>query len=170
MIFVLFSAEAPVKPVSAVHQHSSGKTSQSVPQRPTSVTSEQQKAEKSQEEPEVLKNDALYKKKFLKVSPRLKEENVSMGVNALRSAFVHVSALTSQQLEEELQEKTIAKGVAGTVSQELKDKLRKVGNWFPLKRQHGCVPGAVMKRLLLLRSSVRAAMDYRCTSSLLSTR
>lgn len=44
--------------------------SQSVQQRPTSVTRTQQQVEKGQGEPEVRENDAAYKKKLLEVSRR----------------------------------------------------------------------------------------------------
>lgn len=71
MEYVIFSAQA-VKPGSPVNQPPSSKMSQSGHRLPT-VTSEQQTAEKSQEEPEVFQNDASYEKKFLRVSPHLKE-------------------------------------------------------------------------------------------------
>lgn len=82
MEFVIFSAQGPVKPLRPVNQPSNGKTSQSVHQRLTPVTSEQQTAEKSQGEPEVFQNGA--QKKLLEVSPHLKEEKYIVDIKQVQ--------------------------------------------------------------------------------------
>lgn len=162
---------------SPLNQASTETTVDPVRKWSTTVSNKPEMVEKNHEAEVVLCQEGwLFQKRVLKVCSHLKQENgvpasasccLDQGKDTIlcRSAHFKFNCLCSfylhlNQLEEELRQQILENGVAGTISQQLKDKLRKVKLPASYSYKHVLIP-LVTKTLICFALMERVTLNRR---------